>query len=267
MSVPPGNEVYNCDAQPVRARGHTFTPQELHTALGGPVAALLRDDPGMAQLEAVLSSAVATEFALESLQRIVHLPPVTEEWRVGEAFAEAYLVEHQQCHFPWPTGRDLRNPNASPAGTDLVGFQCDGDADVPNRYRFAFGEVKTSSQQLYPPNVMFGRHGLINQLENLMQSNLVKDALVRYLFFHSQDSNWTVQFQSAISRYLENAEDISLFGVLVREVSPNVRDLRSRANTLALTCPVSTSICLQAMYLPDGITLRGTLDQIQGAST
>jgi hypothetical protein len=172
-----------------------------------------------------------------------------ENWRVGEGLAEAFLTEHRACEFPWPTERDLKNPNASPAGTDLVGFQNMGTIAEP--HRFAFGEVKTSEQKAWPPSVMNGRLGLKKQLEELRDSTVVKDSLVKYLGHHANGTTWSSRYQSATKRYLANPGDVSLFGVLVRDVEPKCEDLANPAGALADGCPAKTSIELRAMYLPE----------------
>ncbi len=103
-----------------------------------------------------------TEFAQEHLAEALADPDDIENWRVGEAIAEAYLTEHRNCQFPWPDGRDERKNGSSLPGADLVGIQHDAKGD-----RFAFGEVKTSGQAKHPPGVMYGRTGLKQQLEDL----------------------------------------------------------------------------------------------------
>jgi hypothetical protein len=142
----------------------------------------------------------------------------------------------------------LKNPSASPAGTDLVGFQETDAAD--NSHRFAFGEVKTSAQKLWPPNLMQGRHWLQKQLEALRDSTHVKDDLVRYLGHHASGVSWLFHYQSATARYLANPSDVSLFGVLVRDVKPKAEDLKKRAEVLATNCPSQTDVELRALYLP-----------------
>jgi len=183
MTMPSGTEVYNVDVPPVTACGVSYSDQELETAMSGSVSQILWDDAGTADLQSILTSVVTTDFSDKSVKRILTSRPVPETWRVGEALAEAFLVEHRACEFPWPSGRDLKNPSASPAGTDLVGFQ---NTVVPdNAYRFAFGEVKTSEEEAWPPNAMYGRHGLKKQMEDLRDSRDVKDSLVKYLGHHA----------------------------------------------------------------------------------
>lgn len=248
MTKAAGAEVYNADAPPVTARGIAYTETELVAALSGSVSHILWDDAGTVELEAILTSVATTDFADESVKRILSQNPVIANWRVGEALAEACLRADRNCEFPWPTGRDLKNPSASPAGTDLVGFQETEATD--NSHRFAFGEVKTSAQKAWPPNVMDGRHGLQKQLEALRDSTSVKDALVRYLGHHAGGARWLPRYRSATVRYLANPADISLFGLLIRDVKPKAEDLQKRAAMLASHCPSQTTVELRAIYLP-----------------
>jgi len=243
-----GTECYIADIAPVTARGASYTDEELNAVLSGSVSRILWDDTGMADLQGILTSVVTTDFSDSSVKRILSNRPTPEGWRVGEGLAEAFLVEHRNCEFPWPSGRDLKNPTASPAGTDLVGFQ---RTDAPtNSHRFAFGEVKTSAQEKWPPSVMDGRHGMNKQLEDLRDSTNVKDSLVKYLGHHANGKDWFPRYQSATERYLASPVDVSLFGVLIRDVESKREDLASRANSLALNCPDQTSIELRSIYLP-----------------
>lgn len=248
MTMVAGTECYNADATPITARGVTYNGAELDEALGSSVASILWDDAGVIDLNVILSSVVTTDFSEGSVRRILSSQPTPENWRIGEGLAEAFLIEHRNCEFPWPSGRDLRNPRSSPAGTDLVGFQKFYGA-VKN-CRFAFGEVKTSGQEAWPPAVVDGRHGLVKQIEGLRDTTDVKDNLVKYLGHHAQGSDWLSSYQDAARRYLANPNDISLFGVLIRDVEPKADDLSKRASDLASRCPSETSIELRAMYFP-----------------
>lgn len=241
MTMSLGTEVYKVDSPPVIARGSSYTDDELRTALDGSVSQIVWDDRGTAELEAILSTMVTTEFSDKSVKRILANRPTLENWRVGEALAEAFLVEHCSCKFPWPSGRDLKNPTASPAGTDLVGFQKTGVSSNSCTYRFAFGEVKTSGQEAWPPSVMDGRHGLRKQVESLRDSNNMKDSLVKYLGHHAKGTDWFPHFKNAASRYIADPHDVSLFGIMIRDVTPKPEDLRERATALATGWRVSLS--------------------------
>ncbi len=246
MAVAVGTEVYNADAPPVLARGCEYSQGDLDHALHTRVAGLLRDDAGTRDLRSMMSELASTDFDPRALEAVL-TPAITNlpAWRVGEALAEAYVVDHRQCEFPWPGGRDLKNPTSSPAGTDLVGFQQTGDST-----RFAFGEVKTSEQGAWPPSVVTGRHGLADQLRQLRDSSPVKSALVRYLGFHSITAAWRPRFLTAAKRFLSDPSDVSLFGVLIRDVQPKPQDLSGKATSLATGCPGTTAIELRALYLP-----------------
>lgn len=246
MTVPVGKEVYNVDTTPVVARGVLYNQAELDFALQERVRPIIHDD----HIEAreMLARCAKTKFALSRVQAILATPKTPpEDWRVGEALAEAYLSDHCNCIFPWPGGRDLKNSSASPAGTDLVGFQRQG-VD----FRFAFGEVKTSYHAEWPPSIVTGRHGLAEQLSTLRNSETTRDELVAYLAHHSTRADWRTKYESAAIAYLVDSTDVALFGVLVRDVEPKPADLRARARDLAKDCPAKTSIELRAIYLPSG---------------
>jgi hypothetical protein len=246
--MPPaaGTQVYAADQAPVVARGYSFSDDELDATLAADVGPLIHDDAGAAELAVLLTGVATTEFANEALGQVLRSNRDVEAWRVGEAIAEAYLVEHRQCEFPWPGGRDLKNPDSSPAGTDLVGFQTHAATSV----RLSFGEVKTSNQNEYPPSLMYGRHGLKQQLEDLRDSPAVKDALVKYLGLHASGRPWAGRFREAAARYIRDRSDVAIFGVLVRDVEPNSLDCSGRANRLAQQCPPLSVIELLALYLP-----------------
>lgn len=246
-TLPLGTEAYTTDTPPVAARGYVVKKSDLDAALSERLPAVLRDDAGRERLAALLSTVADTTFAEENLQRLLSRNSSLAPWRVGEAIAEALLTDHRACEFPWPGGRDLKNPSASPAGTDLVGFTSVDDDEC----RFAFGEVKTSSQRQWPPSVLDGRHGMRQQLEDLCTSTYVKDNLVTYLGHHAPRSDWHEQYVGATKRYLANDDDVSLFGVLVRDVAADPRDLASRARAISESCPSGTSIELLALYLPE----------------
>lgn len=247
MALPQGTEVYQCDAAPVIARGVSFTDAELDDAVKNRLPPLLNDDEGNKQVDALLGSVANTQFEGKRLAQILKSPRVLEDWRVGEAIAETFLADYRHCEFPWPSGRDLKNPNASPAGSDLVGFD-----RREAKARFAFGEVKTSAEERWPPQVMTGRHGMQKQLEDLRDGPKVKDKLVKYLAFRATHAPWLPRFHEAAARYLKNHRDVSLFGVLIRDVDSKSEDLSGRSTSLAHDCPALTKLELRSYYLPKG---------------
>jgi hypothetical protein len=245
MKIAAGKNAYSAGIPPVKAEGLLFSQAELDGALEHRLPPLLRDDIGKTNVEEFLGGLANTAFATDHLAAALNAVTPVKDWQVGESLAEAYLVDHKDCEFPWPTGRDLRNPKASPAGADLVGFQKHG-----NSRRFAFGEVKTSAEEKWPPQVVTGRHGLAKQLEELRDANQIKDHLIIYLCHRAPNSSWEKGYRESVTRYLQDATDVSIFGFLVRDVAPKPDDLQSRAKLLAKGCPKETSVELHALYLP-----------------
>jgi hypothetical protein len=248
MTVALGEECYSLGALPCRGGGRTWTVGELDEAIGGQVSTLVFDDQGKADIKELLAGVAETEFAQDQLAEALADPDDIEDWRVGEAIAEAYLTEHRDCLFPWPDGRDERKSGSSLPGADLVGIQHDAKGD-----RFAFGEVKTSGEAKHPPGAVYGRTGLKQQLEDLRDKVEIRRDLFKYLGHRAKNSPWLVRFKAATKRYLENTSDVQLFGVLVRDVDPHEDDVRVRVEKLGDNCPAGTEIELLALYLPAGV--------------
>ena len=232
MTVAVGTIAYNFSITSCLGIGNSWSCEELNSALKEDVAALVFDDASRAINESILTSLEKTEFAHERIRKILTEPEDVENWQVGEAIAEAYLVDHRCCFFPWPDSRDERKHRSSLPGADLVGFRTDNKGDV-----FAFGEVKTSSEAKYPPNVMYGQTGLKRQLEDLRDREQIRDKLLVYLCHRASNAPWRPQFEAASRRYLNNKSDVTLYGVLIRDVDPHVRDLRRRVESLGKNCP------------------------------
>jgi hypothetical protein len=232
MTVALGTLEYFLGDVPATGRGISWTAAELDTALAGPVAEIIFDDAGMADLAVLLAGLSDTEFDQTTIRGVLASTKAPEDWRVGEALAESYLTYHRQCYFPWPDGRDERKSGSSLPGADLVGFQTDGETD-----RFAFGEVKTSSEHKYPPGAMHGPKGLKQQLEDLRDNASVRNDLMKYLGHRATNASWKGQFQRAAMRYLANTNDVRVFGLMVRDVPSHQDDLQVRISKLGSNCP------------------------------
>ena len=247
MTVASGEAVYCAGDPPSTGLGLEWSGEELDAALNGPVAAVLFDDEGRADIEEILRGIVDTAFEQDGLRRVPAEPERIEDWRVGEAIAETWLTDHRDCRFPWPEGRDERKRGSSLPGADLVGLHADAQGDC-----LAFGEVKTASEDRYPPGAMYGRTGLKQQLEDLRDSTSIRDDLFKYLGYRAKGAAWLQRFRRAGKRYLVNKSDVRLFGFLVRDVSPHKDDVRVRVESLGKGCPDGTRIELIALYLPVG---------------
>ena len=247
MTVPFGRPEYTEGSLPCSGFGLSWTDSDLNVALKGPIASVLFDDVGKADIQTILRGVVETEFEQNGLQSVLADQDAIEDWQVGEAIAEVWLTDHRNCHFPWPDGRDVRKRGSSLPGADLVGFCTDSLGEC-----LAFGEVKVSSDTNYPPGNMYGRTGLKRQLEDLRDNVSVKDDLFKYLGFRANSTAWLGRFRRAAKRYLVNKSDIRIFGFLNRDVAPNKDDVRARVVRLDSECPEGTQIELLALYLPDG---------------
>lgn len=179
---------------------------------------------------AIESTGFDDEKIIESIKKTLESQIPIENWRIGEVVAELILEENFNVSFYYDSTRDARNMKASLPGADLVGFtEIDGDTV------FAFGEVKTSYQERFPPNVLSGRTGMIKQLEDLKSLENKRDELVRWITFKSKDirGELHVKYKEALTTYIyKNKERIKLIGVLVRDTIPNENDLKNRAKTL-----------------------------------
>src|SRR5438105_42178 len=90
---------------------------------------------------------------------------------------------------------------------------------MAQKNRFAFGEVKTSSEAAYPPGACYGATGLKQQLEDLRDNSVIRDDLVRYLGHRAATGpTWKNQFLDAAGSYFANKSDVRVFGVMIRDV-------------------------------------------------
>ena len=247
MTVARGEAIYSTGGSPCTGRGLRWSGDELDAALDGPVAAVLFDHEGQADIEEILRGVVETAFEQDGLRGALSDPGRIEDWRVGEAIAETWLTDHRSCYFPWPVGRDERKRGSSLPGADLVGLHADAHGDC-----LAFGEVKTSSDPRHPPRSMYGPKGLERQLEDLRDNTYTRDHLFMYLGHRARGTDWMESFRRAAKRYLSNKSDVRLFGFLVRDVAADQNDIRVRVERLCEACPYGTRIELLALYLPIG---------------
>src|SRR5262249_6432705 len=118
MALAVGRVEYTLGAAPVTGCGLSWTAEELDAALAEPIAAVVFDDVGAADCSALIERVLGTEFDPCAVKRILEGQKIPEEWRVGEALAEAYLISHRVCKFPWPDGRDARKSGSSLPGAD-----------------------------------------------------------------------------------------------------------------------------------------------------
>jgi len=249
MSLASGAVEYTLGTSPVTGCGVSWTAEEMDTALAGPVASVLFDHEGTADIAALLESVPGTDFAHVEIAKILDNDTPPKDWEVGEAIAEAYLTHHRDSFFPWPDGRDIRKPKSSLPGADLIGFHKNN-----KKTRFAFGEVKTSKENKSPPQVVrYGDHSLNRQLTDLRDNKPLRDRAVVYLGYRATRSGWQGTYQNAAENYIKTKGfGVTIFGVLVRDVPPNSDDLATSRQMLSENCPEKTLVELLAIYLPAG---------------
>jgi hypothetical protein len=248
MAFLTGHEHYNIDSDPVVARGIGYGSDNLDEASRKAVLDALWDRPGQEEDAEVLASLEGTGFNANLMQQVITSADVqdsVEEWRVGEAVGQAELEANRGCSFPWNARRDLKNPRASQAGAELVGFH----TRPGGTQCFGFGEVKTSSEQRYPPSVTTD---LRRQIAALRDVPTVRHNLIRYLVPRMRNAPWRGAFEQSWLAYNRDQRDFAVFGVLVRDVDPDAGDLRGMATDFATSTTAPTTLELRAVYVPDG---------------
>lgn len=237
-----GRHLYEISQYPCLGNGYQWSDHEFSSALREHVIARLFDDEGTKIFREIFTNFQETEFESNKLEEILSTPSGTEYWRIGESIAEVYLTDHKSCLFPWPSSRDIRKERSSLPGVDLVGIHRDSKGDC-----LVFGEVKTSHQNKYPPDVMYKME---KQLKNLYNPE-GHVQLLRYLGVRAQGTEWHDRFQRAMYRYLKDNCDVQLFGFLVRDVDSNEADIRGCVTKLSLSCPDGMRVEIVTLYLPN----------------
>ena len=206
----------------------------------------------LSEFKAHLRGLALTDFGKASLEAVLGAEiPEERDWAVGEALAEALLTAVHGVQWPWNMERDKRNPKASLPGADIVGF-----IPLGPRFRLALGEVKTSAEVAYPPQVMSGRSGHIgHQIDTLASDLGIICQLLKWLQPRCKGTGFESTFNSSVEDYLNSGHRAAtLFGVLIRDTSANELDLRGRGIALGAIVPAPASCILLAVYLPHKIS-------------
>lgn len=170
-----------------------------------------------------------TGFDMSNLEDILSNREEEDNWRIGECLAECILEDHFSAQFHYNNSRDAKNPNGNDTGADLVGLHYDEEDVI-----FLFGEVKTSYDIKTPPQVLYGKSGMIKQLEDLRDEEGKRSSLVRWIWSKAvakHGSEFHEKCATALKNYMLNKR-LKLVGVLVRDTDVNKQDLYSRAKAL-----------------------------------
>lgn len=220
---------------------------ELNTFLEGPVLKRLTDEDLVASFEEDMSELLTTDMAKETLQKYLSLIPEIQPWQIGEAFAECILQEEHGVKWPWNMERDKRTPKASLAGADLIGL-----IEISGKVYLLLGEVKTSEDPNSPPQVMYGRGGMIHQLDNLAENLRIHRSIIIWLYSRCKGTDFMPLYEEAMKLYFNSrGHAVVLVGILLRSTTPNELDLRSRAKALSEKISSPTKVELVAWYAPD----------------
>ncbi|MCK9482480.1 MAG: hypothetical protein M0R38_12130 [Bacteroidia bacterium] len=168
-------------------------------------------------------------------------------WKVSEALAETFLEMEQQIVFPWSNVRDYKNPSANLAGSDIVGLY-----ERENKWMFVFGEVKSSSEKKYPPQVMSNKkEHMGGQLDSIIKEEDAKFNLIKWLYFRVKNTDFFESYQNAVLTYVESeSKHFLMVGVLVRDTEVDENDLSKLGNKLRNEINLPTKCNLIALYLP-----------------
>ncbi len=161
----------------------------------------------------------STGFDIRGLLGQIEASPRAKDWEIGEAIAEIALEDVYEAMFPWSPGLDKRTQKASLPGPDLVDLQC---FVTP---RFMFGQVKTSSEEKVPPQVVNSTQDCLQkQMFQLQHCAADRQQVIGWLLVRMRDTEWEDAFNEAIQRYAEGI--FELVGVLVSgKRKPNEKDL------------------------------------------
>lgn len=199
----------------------------------------LRDETGF----------IASDELLADIQALENREFETQQFRVGEAYAEIILEQEFTCRFHWNESRDARNPKGNKTGADLVGF-----IEVDGQVLFLFGEVKTSSEIANrPPQVMTNADGIERQLLDLYHERSKRLILISYLKnkmrHYPTKHPFRKDFEASQRAYYSGDCDYQLIGVLVRDVEHDERDVSLSYSRLRDQILEPKGIKLLAVYL------------------
>jgi len=264
------NTVGNCGYM-----GCTLEEAFIHEHFPKEVKESITDKRGSEELVEAFDSLATTAFTREGLKEVLSSRPVEfSEWRIGEGLAELFLKTNFNVRF-WHNyisilrveffvkcvefllvfvsvqpSWDLKNRNCSPSGVDLLGFVTEGANTL-----FVFCEPKTSSDLSCPPKVVYGRTVLRRQITALCTHGSTRNGLIQFLGFKvsklPRDNPFRVDYEKALMTYVESdCKRLRLFGLLVRDTTPNEKDVISLYEHHKDIIVSELSIVFVGLYIP-----------------
>jgi hypothetical protein len=227
--------------------GVSFSNTEIENIFQNSVKEKLLDTEGTNELVGNLKTTGFDDTYLLDIFKLDDIITEHNDWRIGEALAEYYIETNTTAKFYINELRDARNIFGNKTGADLLGFIV-----IAGEIIFLFGEVKTSPQPKSPPDLLFGRHGMIDQLKELSNNKAIQRQLIRNFGFKVLNLEDTDPFRIDYIQALKNFEyeKFHLFGVLVRDTIPTPKDIQARFKNLSTNIKKETNLKLIALYVP-----------------
>ena len=174
-----------------------------------------------------------TGFSTDQLTGIVDLNLPSghfKKWRIGEALAQVLLEENYSCLIPFSKEANTTNHNTSNTGIDIIGMTTDNNGAM----LLLFAEVKTSSEEAYPPQIVHSSKALslTNQLKDIIKNKKKRNEHMRYLAKEFGSVHPLIeQFAQAARSYIET-DEYAVYGLVVRDTAPNKNDLEKTSDAL-----------------------------------
>ncbi|MEO2525636.1 hypothetical protein [Enterocloster clostridioformis] len=243
MAIPKGKNEYKINSTKIVAFGISHSKEEMELSLCTDVYNKLYDVKENIDL---VNSLQDTGFDKMLIMQKIFPNDMKESWEIGEAYAQAYAESNLSAIIPWGITRDIKKPGSSLPGADIIGLYRHDSGTY-----FLFGEIKTSSDKNCPPGVMYGEHGLKNQLEDLCQKKELTSQLVKYLAHRLKGGTLWPQYTEAFIKYMySDQKAVHILGILVRDIMPSKEDLNTRAKALEKFAVGDRTIELVGIYVP-----------------
>ena len=222
-----------------------------HNFMENEVKERLNDESEQSEIDTHLRGLASTGFEQNNINELLNAKATEEKaWAIGEAFAEAILEKENNVEFPWNQKRDLRNENSNLSGADLIGL-----IDDNGQMKLLIGEVKTSEETAYPPQVMSGQDGMIDQLKAYHLNRTRQMTIINWLLVRCKNTHFENKFNEAFKFFITNGNNgLYLVGILLRiSVEVAELDLKNRGEALGQILNHQTKGHLQAFYIPNTI--------------
>ena len=244
-----GETPYNHSEGRKRYRGLVLNDTEFRNYLKTRVNEKFYDAEGTLNLQNLFEDVAPTGFDPETLRFMFTSEEIPIDWKIGEKISECFLEDNCDSIFPYNDSRDAKDSRSNLPGTDMVGY-----VTIDDRTLFLFGEIKTSDHEQNPPSVVYGPDGLIKQLNEIKDEPKKRKELIMWLghkisTLSDNDTN-KIAWQQASLSYYGSDEEFKIFGVLIRGVAPDEKDLEAVFNGVILNMKNEIYLELISLYLP-----------------